>query len=146
MARHNDLRIAAAAVGSETRHLRELARRDPDFADLLAEARLDYLEGLMSAAHHRATMGVDEGIFYQGRPARTDDNKPAVKVHYSDVLLIKLLEALDPRFRPHQVVEQTQSIGPDALEDLSPEEREALERFLDLRARKANPPPTFPAP
>lgn len=144
MSQHGNLRKAAAAAGTEPRFVRRAAQADPDYAQLLEDARQDYAEcTLVPEAHRRAVEGVDKGVYFQGI-------RVATEAQYSDGLLMELLKVHDHRFRPHQIVENKPSnaVSQDDLDRLPPDERQALEAFLAIRAanaaKKANPPPPSP--
>jgi hypothetical protein len=141
IARSGNLRRAAARASTEPRHVRRLAREDPDYGGLLEDAWEDYKDCvLLPSAQERAVEGVVEPVYFQGRRAKDIDEKgneiPAGKRSYSDGLLMRLLEVHDKRFRPHQVVEQkTSSVTQQDLDALSPAARELLEKFLAQRAQ-----------
>jgi hypothetical protein len=137
LSQSGDLPIAAAQAGTTASAVRARIRQDPVFAAAVHDAWEDFKDGpLMRAARERAITGVEEGVYYRGEPARDETGKPAKVRKFSDAILLRLLEVLDPRFRPHSVQEVRQpSIGPEALDDLTPAARQALEAFLEQRAK-----------
>jgi Spy/CpxP family protein refolding chaperone len=142
-----NLRAAAALVGTTQQAVRELARRDPSFADEMQAAWADFRDGiLMVEAHRRAVDGVEEGIYYRGVPTTDEHGRPAKLRHHSDTLLIRLLEVHDPRFRPHSVQEVKHSQPELDLEKLTPEQRAKLEALLEALRPKENPPAGVDAP
>ena len=62
------------------------------------------------------------------------------KNRYSDAILLRLIEAMDPAFRPHKVVEQRPAFDPRDIDALSPDARAKLEAFLEqLELDQARP-------
>lgn len=66
---------------------------DAQFAEDWDEALLEATDGLHYECYRRAVEGVPEPVFYQGDECGTI-------TRYSDSLLMSLLKAHDPRFRP----------------------------------------------
>lgn len=143
LAQLGDLSKAAALSGTTMSAVRQRAKDDEEFATALEGAWADYRDAvLIPAAAKRAVEGVWEPAYYRGGPARdhvggpecragTCACPPGGKRNYSDALLLRLLEVLDPRFRPHKVIESSQPIvGQRDLDALSPEARAKLESFL----------------
>lgn len=143
----NNVAAAAALAGVSTQVVRNALKADPEFAERYATAQADYAQAvLLTAAQTRAVQGVEEPLFYRGEPARDENGKPAKKRHYSDTLLLRLLERYDPTFRPHQVVETKPEVSAESLDELSPEAKKHLEAFLEQRAKdQAATTPTTPA-
>lgn len=165
LARTGDFGTAAELIGSTQRFVRQAIRNDPDFADFVEEAWRDYRDGvLIPAATRRAVEGVFEPSYYRGAPSRDHDNKDPEacrkgtctcpiggKRNYSDQVLLRLLEVLDPRFRPHKVTEHKKAaFDPRDLDQLSPDAKAKLEQFLlqvELdQARAAHPGAPQPPP
>jgi hypothetical protein len=77
---------------------------DQDFADAWATARAMGLETLKDVAWSRAVEGTEEALFYQGEPimvGKGKNRRQAVKVTYSDSLLMFKIKQLDPSYREH---------------------------------------------
>ena len=139
LARSGNLVHAAALAKTSARIVRRRAKEDEVFAEALQEAWDDFRDGVViPEAKRRAVEGTLEGVYYRGEPAKNDDGKPAYQRRFSDALMIRLLEVLDPRFRPHQVVETRPGPQASDLDALSPEARAKLEAFLEQRAADAD--------
>lgn len=148
IAQTGNLADAAAIALTTPAVVRRRAERDEAFADALRNAWQDYKDlVLIPAATERAVKGVRRGVYYRGRPALDENDNPVYENHYSDQLLLKLLEVLDPRFRTHTVQEIKASVGPAQIDELTPEQREKLEALLrTLPQPHAELPPSPTAP
>lgn len=117
---------AAKAAGVHLSTVEDYLKNDAEFRERMREAKGQYVATLEKEAHRRAV----EGVFRQ-RPG--PGGTLIDEMVYSDVLLIKLLEANDrAKFGRHQVVERKDDDGKSiGLDQLSPESREKLRRILE---------------
>lgn len=138
-----DIGAACRLVGTTTAACRERARRDPEFAAALAEAREDYKdEVLLPEAQRRAVEGVVRRVYYKGEQATNKDGSPAEQMEFSDAILLRLLEVYDHRFRPRSVHELRQApVEARDLDLLTPEARAKAEELLALIAQASTPTP-----
>jgi hypothetical protein len=117
-----NVRAATQAAQVDRSTVYKLRERDTDFAAAFETARDEAADVLEAEARRRATLGVDEPVFYKGVPVGS------VK-RYSDALLIFLLKAARP-----QTYRENVSITTDA-EPI----REQLKAKLDeMAARRGN--------
>lgn len=131
-----DLGLAARSAGVPVNRIRALERKDAAFADALAEAWREFSDTiLIPEARRRAVDGVPRGVYFQGKlSVDPRSGEPVVENHYSDGVLLRLLEVFDHRFRPHSVQQVTQkNVSAADLDKLSPEARAKLEAFLEQR-------------
>lgn len=135
-----NLREAAALVGTSISAIRARERRDPEFADAMAEAWQAFKDNvLIPTALRRAVEGVRRGVYYRGELARDENGNPVYEYHHSDGLLMRLLEVFDHRFRPHNVSEVKAQVGPAQFDNLTPDQRAKLEALLDSLSPPAAP-------
>lgn len=144
-----NLADAAAVALTTPAVIRRRAERDEAFAEALRTAWQDFKDlVLIPAATSRAVQGVRRGVYYKGQIARDEHGEPVYEQHYSDQLLLKLLEVLDPRFRTHTVQEIKAQVGPAQIDELTPEQKRKLEDLLrtvqDTSHVELPPSPTAP--
>jgi hypothetical protein len=132
--RTGDIGAAARVAGTTTAAVRERARRDQAFAEALQTARDDYRdEVVIPEAQRRAVQGTLEPVYYRGQRAQEPDGTPAAVRKYSDAIMLRLLEVLDPRFRPRSVHEvRPAQVEPQDLDALSPEARAKLDELVRI--------------
>jgi hypothetical protein len=115
LARFGNATEACRRTGLQHGSMYQLRERSPQFAAMWLEAIKQGTENLVNEARRRAAEGVVKPVFYKGRraldialdedgsPMRDEDGElmyePAGMREYSDVLLITLLKAYEPRFR-----------------------------------------------
>lgn len=86
------IRVSAEGVGFTSGTFRKARETDTEFDELWAEAEADAADALEQEARRRAIEGVDREKWVG--PA--EGGHFATETHYSDTLLIKLLEANNP--------------------------------------------------
>lgn len=86
-----DLLRASQAVGVSLIFVRQWAKDDQKVAEKLKEAEQVGVQGLVSAAIHRAVNGVQDDVYFKGCVV-------GQKTNYSDGLLTTLLKAKLPEF------------------------------------------------
>lgn len=96
-------------------------KKDPYFADEVKEAQEAAFDRLEGEAYQRAVHGVLEPVFHKGYICG-DIRK------YSDSLLIKMLEANNPKYKKVPIIESPESVD---LSKLSNEELDQLEKILN---------------
>jgi hypothetical protein len=143
LAKTGNLLEACALARTSPKVVRTRAKDDAAFAEAIQDAWDDYRDGVViPEAHRRAVSGTRKGVYYRGELGKNEHGEPAYEHNYSDALLIRLLEVLDPRFRPHQIVESRPGPGPADLATLSPEARARMEALLEQLAKDQSPPAT----
>jgi hypothetical protein len=134
IARRGNLVEACALARTSPRVVRARAKQDQVFAEALRDAWDDFKDGvLLPEAQRRAVQGTRKGVYYRGELGKDENGQPAYEHQFSDALLIRLLEVLDPRFRPHSVIETKNEPKAADIDALSPEARARLEAFLEQR-------------
>lgn len=83
--------VAAQAVGFSRTTMQRHMELDDAFAEAVADAELDAADALEQEARRRAVEGVDRERWLGGK-----DGYAITETHYSDTLLLKLLEANNP--------------------------------------------------
>jgi len=83
---------SAQTVGISPTTVRNLAKKDTEFADALAEAKADFAEAVEREVVRRAVMGWDEPVYQKGELVGE------VRKH-SDQLLMMLMKKLDPSYK-----------------------------------------------
>ena len=119
---------AADAAGVTLRTIQNNLKDDPDFRDAMEAAKARYVQRLAKEAERRAVEGVD-----RIKAVGTGDNMEIVtEKHYSDGIMLRLLERHDKKFRKGEVIEQeTRVSGAIGLDKLSPAAREKLREVLE---------------
>lgn len=85
------LNYACEACGIPVRAAKAEMKKNPEFADQVEESLQIAFDRLEGEAYRRAIIGVEEPVFYKGRPVH--------KVRkYSDYLLAKMLSARVPGY------------------------------------------------
>lgn len=98
---NGNLTVSAAACQVNRSTVQKKIVRNPEFAQLVLEAREEAFDRLEAEAHRRAVNGVEKPVFYMGEVCGS------IK-EYSDSLLITLLKACRPgKFRDSATIEQT---------------------------------------
>jgi hypothetical protein len=85
-------RVSAEAIGFTTATMKKLRERDTEFDELCHEAEDDAADALEQEARRRAVNGVKRKKVLGFK----DDFEIITERHYSDTLLIRLLEANNP--------------------------------------------------
>ena len=93
-----NLSAAATYTGLTSSAWANAAKRDPELAASVAEARGVAAGRAEEAAFERAIDGTDKGIFYQGEQVATEKE-------FSDTLLARILSAYHPRYVKRQQIE-----------------------------------------
>lgn len=83
---------SAQECGISPTTVRKLAKKDPDFAEAMAEALCDYKEAVERELVRRAVLGYDEPVYQKGEQVGT------IRKH-SDRLLELLIKKLDPSYK-----------------------------------------------
>lgn len=119
---------AAEAAGVHIGTIDKRLRDDPDFRQAFDQAGAMYVQRLAAEAERRAHDGVE-----RQKALGSGDNMVIVtEQHYSDVLLLRLLERHDKRFRKGEVIEHEGKIAAAiGLDSLSPEARRKLREILE---------------
>jgi len=92
------LQKAAHDVGISPTTVRELVKKDADFAAALAEAKEDFKEAVEREVLRRAVMGWEEPVYQQGLLAGTVRK-------YDSNLLAMLIKKLDPSYKEKSTVD-----------------------------------------
>lgn len=151
--------IACTKIGVHRSTIEKHLKQDEGFRDAYEEAMQVFRESLVAEAVRRGVRGVDEPIYNRGHRVldiHPEDQErlaeleeagekprmvPATVRRYSDSLLHALLKAHHPEFADKQIV-QTVDSGSSTLtdlDDLTPEELEQLQTFLqEVKERKAS--------
>lgn len=110
------------AIGRRTAYDWRLA--DPVFAQKWDETLADAVEDLEAEARRRAIVGIEKGVWHQGKLVGTE-------LQYSDTMLIFLLKAAKPdRYRDRTSVEHTgKDGGPIQVENPT---EQALTRYRKI--------------
>lgn len=147
VAHTGDLGIAARTAFTSVNAIRARQQRDPAFDEAMQQAWRDFADlVLIPAVKQRAVDGVPRGVYYRGQIAKNEHNEPVYELHYDNNLLLRFLEVLDSRFRPHQVNEIRTPVNAAAMDDLTPEQRQKLEAFLDSMPQAQAPRDVEPLP
>jgi hypothetical protein len=88
--------VAARIVGVARRTHYDWLENDPAYREAFELARMEAADNLMDEAVERAIHGIDEPIFYRGKPVLDKQGRPVSIKRYSDRLLIHLLKILKP--------------------------------------------------
>lgn len=86
------VRVAAEAIGFTTATMKRQRETDQEFDELWAEADEDFADKLEQEAIRRAYAGVERSKVLGFK----DDYEIVTEQHYSDTLLLRLLEARNP--------------------------------------------------
>jgi hypothetical protein len=89
---------ACRAAGISLRYFEKMREAWPVLDDLTQDAMAVYRQKLIEIVHERAVNGVEEEVYYQGRPCGS------VR-HYSDQLLAMLIKRHLPEFRDHSTAD-----------------------------------------
>ncbi len=139
LAKHGRKNEAAIKVGVSRRTVNEHIRKDAIFAANVENAMECFRELLLAELHRRAVSGVVMPVYYKG--VRVDQDGEMRQ--FSDRLLELYIKRHCPEFRDHSVVTNT-NLNMDAgladLEKLTPEQREALRKLLDVPAQDPEVP------
>jgi len=127
-------KIGVALRTVESHRSRRSQQYDEEFAIAYDESMELYREILQEAIHRRGVEGVEEPVFYKGRPATDAEGNPVGIRKFSDAMLALHAKRHDPAYRDRQIIEQHSTNVNAALEDLSklsPESRRKLREILE---------------
>jgi hypothetical protein len=122
-------KVAAADAGGVTlRTIQNHLKADPAFAERMLHAKAQYVHMLATEAERRAVEGVDR-VKMVGTGA---DAEIVHERHYSDGIMLRLLERHDKAYRKGEVIEQeTKHSGAIGLDKLSAAGRAKLRDVLE---------------
>ncbi len=115
---------AGVSVSSIDTHLRE----DPDFRKAFDQAGDMYVRRLEKEADRRA----HDGVPRQKALGSGDDFRVVTEQHYSDVIMLRLLERHEKKWRKGEVLEHSGQVAAAVdLSALSPDARRKLRDLLE---------------
>ena len=138
--RNGNIGKSATAAGVTRNGADYWRRTDPEFAERVEGAKLDYVEKLEREADRRAIDGVAEPIFDKA------GNQIGERRKYSDTLLIFRLKGLAPeKYAERRRVDQRVAVNVSPFQELSPAERAAELKRLQALAESVGPNMDVPA-